>query len=290
MSSSAGTKANIYVPGTASIDYARVADSDACSTTGGLTTTNGIDGGNTVCWTFQAAGANMTQLHYIFRLDDGTEAQANPYGTEDTPLSGIVWKGDRVRLRTTISNTGTGDATNIAYRLQYASSSCSSWSDVGSWGSTLPLEWLTDLSQYLPNNAPTTDYSRLSNPNGKSFVSGYGLAGSNQTSAHTLTNAQFTENEYSIVSTALAQASLTYCFRLTNGGSVTNFTFSKQPQIILRPDGRPQGGGPQGSEGNPGQGSQRTGGGQGGGQGGEGTGSGGQKTGGGQGGGGGDAG
>jgi hypothetical protein len=65
----------------------------------------------------------------------------------------------------------------------------------------------------------------------------------NQTGAITLSTSQFTELEYAIVSTNLAQIGTTYCFRVTNAGDTTNFSYSVSPQIVLTGRPRPQTGG-----------------------------------------------
>jgi hypothetical protein len=283
-SSTTGSQWKVSVPGNRSVSYARVKDSHACTIAGNIQTSNSIDATNNNCWNIGAAAPAFTQLHYIFRQDVGDESQAPQYTSEDTALTNMVWVGDRVRLRTSVSNTGAAAASDIGYRLQYASSSCSAWIDVGDYASTTGLEWKMDLSSWLADGAATTDYGPLTNPNGKTFTAGQGRAARNQTSVHALSTSQFTEHEYTVVSTSLAQTALTYCFRLSNQGSITNFTHSQRPEITLRPGARPQSGG-QGIE-NQGNGTQRTGGGQGGGSGSEGQGGGGQQNGGGQGGGG----
>ena len=245
-SASAGTRFNIYVPGTYSVSYARVKDSDACSTSGGISATNSFDNTNNVCWTITGGGnPNQTLIHYRWRNDDGTEVAATYAAPEDAPIAATssMYKGDRRRLRLTVSNAGSADATNITYRLEYASSSCTSWLPVPSYNTQTTEEWVTDLSGYLPEAAVTTHSSGMSVPPGKTFTSGEARLFINQTSAITLTTSQSTEIEYGIRSTSFVQSNILYCFRLTNAGSVTNFTYSAQPQVSLNPNPRPQYGG-----------------------------------------------
>jgi hypothetical protein len=180
----------------------------------------------------------------------------------------------------TLENTGADPATSYNYRLEYASSSCTAWNNLGTTG-----EWFADLTQYQYYYSSTTDSSGLSNPGGSTFQSGVFSAGSATTGPYTLPNAFFTEHEFTINTTAAAQKNLTYCFRLTNNGSITNFTYTVQPQIVLRGDAHPSSGGNDIEV--SGVGPIITGGGQGGGEGSEGSGSGGGTGGGGQGGGGG---
>ena len=237
-----------------------------------------------------ASNPNMTIYGYRWRQDNGIESQAAALAAENAASQNQLWKGDRARLRITVSNTGGASATNVGYRLQYASSSCTSWIDVPPYASTTQAEWKMDLSQWVSEGTVTTNVGNLlSDPASQSFVPGDFRLYLNQSAPNTLTTAQFTEEEYSVVSTSLAQSGLSYCFRVTNQGDTTNFTYTQQPQATLRGDARPLAGGI--SNESQGQGIQRTGGGQGGGTGSEGSGSGGTpKTGGGMGGGGGDAG
>ena len=277
-----GSKANIHVPGVKSVSYGKVKDSDACSTSGGITPTDSIDDGNTLCWVFSSAPV-INLLHYRWRIDHESEVSAGYYAAEDTALSNRTYKGDRMRLRTTLQNTGTGAATDYNYRLEYSSTSCSTWSNLGT-----SYEWFPDLTQYVLGYSSTTDSAGLSNPGGSTFKSGIFQAGSATTGPFTLPAAFFTEHEFTINTTALAQKNVTYCFRLTNSGSITNFTYTVQPQIILRGDAHPSSGGSNIEV--SGVGPAVGGGGQGGGGGSEGSGGGGGRGGGGQGGGGGDSG
>ena len=135
-----------------------------------------------------------------------------------------------------------------------------------------------DPSQNIQDAFETTDSPGVTNPGGKTFASGVIKAIGNTTGAHNMTNAQFTELEYSIRSTGNVEVGTTYCFRLTNAGSTTNFTYTVTPQIIVsaviqRPQGGGGGGGNQGGggESSSGGGQSQGGGGQGGGGGGEGS-------------------
>ena len=239
--------------------------------------------------TISAGSPAMNQLHYRWREDNGSEAVATYAAAEDTSLTSNIYVGDRKRLRFTISNTGTAAAANIAYRLEHASSSCSVWLAVPAVSALGNEHWVMDTTTFLSDEENTTDSSGLTNPGGKTFASGKVKTQGNQTTAHTITNAQFTELEYSIKSTGNVTIGTTYCFRLTNSGSTTNFTYTVQPQVVVVARPSPPsggGGGNAGGEGN-GSGSSQGGGNQGSGGGGEGGGSGGSVGGGGGGGGGG---
>jgi hypothetical protein len=236
------------------------------------------------------ADPTLSISYYRWREDNGTEIAATYTTTENTALStsSNMYIGDRKRLRFSVANTGAASASGITYRLEHASSSCSAWYAVPSYNTQTTQEWVMEQSQWIPDGAATTHSSGMSVPAGKDFVPGLARLYTNQTSAHTLATTEYTEFEFAFRSTSFVTTNLTYCFRLTNAGSITNFSYVAEPRLVVNPGQRPQYGGG-GSE-SSGVGAAHSGGGQGGGSGSEGSGSGGQQSGGGQGGGGGDSG
>jgi hypothetical protein len=234
---------------------------------------------------------NIVQTHYRWRADNGYESTATYIAPEDIPLAATssIYKGDRVRLRMLLNNAGGSTATNFTYRLEVASSSCANTYYTVPTGATLANEeWVMDLSQYILDGSVTSNSSSLTDPAGQTFTAGESRVFANTTGPTSLTTAQFSEYEYSIRSTSRATTNLLYCFRVTNAGVTTNFTYTAVPQVTLSGGLRPQAGGSN-SEAS-GSGAAQVGGGQGGGAGSEGSGSGGSQSGGGAGGGGGDSG
>jgi hypothetical protein len=193
-------------------------------------------------FTTSACSTSLSQLHYRWRNDFGSESGAGYATAEDTAITSGVELGDRIRLRFLINDTA-NSATGYTYRLETASSSCSAWMQVASSTTGNP-HWIMDTSSKVADGEATTDSSGLTNPAG-TFVPGYVMTQDSQTPAHSLTSGQFTELEYSIRSTANLSTNTVYCFRLTNAGVTTGFTFSQQPQITIPPIGtvRPKGGG-----------------------------------------------
>jgi hypothetical protein len=234
---------NLSVPGTRSVSYARVKDSHACTPAGDITTSNSTDAGGNTCWTFSAAGPTLTLSGYRFRADDGTESEAPYLVAEDTDLTNTLRIGDRTRLRLSIANTGSAAATNIAYSLEYASSSCTLWRPVGEYTPSSGDEWLTELSPWVGNGNSTSDSAGLSNPAEKSFVSGEFRSFNRKTNPHGLTTGQFSEFEYALRSSSLVSVGVVYCFRVTDDGVTTYFSYPKQPKITLIGTPRPQAGG-----------------------------------------------
>jgi len=192
-----------------------------------------------------AGDPDIVQFHYRWRNDSGDESSADYFKGEDTAISGDdnVNIGDRKRLRIVISNAGTGSADNTTFRLEHSSSSCSVWVPVAT-DSSGETHWRTSLTDDVIDGSATTDSSGLTNPGGKTFVAGEFKSEENQTLGITLSNTQFIELEFSIRSTNDAEVGLIYCFRVTNAGSTTNFTFNVTPQIILSSKPKPVAGGP----------------------------------------------
>jgi hypothetical protein len=188
----------------------------------------------------RTANPALDQVHYRWRNDDGNEIAASWATTEDNPLSSGVFPGDRRRLRFSVSNASAA-ANNITYRLEYTSvGGCASgWTAVPSAATT--EHWQMDPSYYLSEEGAST--AQLSVPAGKTFAAGFTKQSSNQTSAHDLTSSGYSEFEYALKSTANAATETTYCFRLTNAGSITNFTYTQTPSITLSVAARPQTGG-----------------------------------------------
>jgi hypothetical protein len=194
----------------------------------------------------------LNQVHYRWRDDNGGESNASYAASEDTAISSGAFIGDRRRLRFALSNTGAGSATGYAYRLEHSSTTCSVWLPVPS--TAVNEHWSMDSSPYVSDGEATTDSAGITNPGGKTFTTGQARTYQNQTGALTVSNSQFTELEYSIRPAVNAVAGVLYCFRLTNAGSTTNFTYTVQPQITLsavetRPSSPSGGSGNTGGEG-----------------------------------------
>lgn len=224
--------------------------------------------------------------YFRWFLDNNIEGYATPIASENTNATIGTGIGDRRRIRFVVRNVGSGNANDITYKLEQSSSSCSVWIAVPT-NTTNNTHWVTDYSSYLTDNGATTNSNALSDPASKSFVAGYQMTFDNITPAHDMSSTQFTEHEFTIRSTSYITTGTNYCFRLTNEGDATYFTYTVTPNITIPTSYiRPEAGGVT-FEGN-GVGSSVTGGGNGGGSSvsGEGSGSGNPIGGGGQGGGG----
>ena len=178
--------------------------------------------------------ADVELLHYRFRKNEGGEAPATAAASEDTALSNII-KGDINRLRILLSNKGTASATNFQYQLEISSSTCTSFLPVLKEGNGSNGEDFKVLSNpyYSDNTASANVSGILTDPESKTFVAGYLMGPSTTTSPHTITTSQFTELEFSIQSTSFSVTGVQYCFRVTNAGVATNFTYTVTPAVTL---------------------------------------------------------
>jgi hypothetical protein len=212
------------------------------------TSTSYKDYSGILYWLFPSGTPAIGQIHYRWRNDDGSETTATYATTQDTILSSGVYAGDRIRLRISLSNSGTGSATNYNYRLEYASqaNSCSTWTAVPATATT--EAWQMGGQSNVADNIATTNSAGVTDPGGQTFKAGILRTLNGQTGTMTIPKAQFSEIEYAIKSTTNVTTGQTYCFRVTNNGSTTNFTYTVNPQIsVSAVTYRPQGGGSAGS-------------------------------------------
>lgn len=184
-----------------------------------------------------------TQNGFHWRNDDGTEvtATSKTSGVQDTDITSFA-KSTGVRLRVEVSNEGgsiTSGFTTQQFRLEYGlkvttCSSIVSWTDVGAVNG----DWDMFNSSNITEAGNTTNIAvangGVSDKNHTFITANAGLKDtSSQTSAISVTSEHFIEFEYSIQALSAATDSGTYCFRLTNAGSATNYIYSVYPQATL---------------------------------------------------------
>lgn len=187
---------------------------------------------------FRTFKPKYEQIHYHWRNDDGTEATATSAtsGTEDTALSSLALSTVK-RIRVEISNEGGQDSISAQqFRLEYGTkiTTCAAivtWTDVGAVGG----DWDMGASSLIEAGDTTniavsaggvtdTNNSFLT-PNGGQRET------TSQTGNLTVYSNNFVELEYA--AQAISPASGDYCFRLTNAGSTTNFTYTVYPEATV---------------------------------------------------------
>ncbi len=183
----------------------------------------------------------LTQAHYHWRNDDGSETAATSAtgGIEDTPFVDFP-RNVPYRLRFAVSNEGNKTSAATQYRIEYADkvtvcSAATGWTDVGASGG----DWDMALS---PNIADGNTTNILSGADGAvtdentNFVGTGALRETTSSSGSiTLTNTQFTELEYSILATSNALDGQSYCFRVTSSGTPID-AYSVYPEASIASD------------------------------------------------------
>lgn len=201
---------------------------DIVSNTGNVSPASSIEIAST---TDLLLPANLNQIHYRFRNDDGDESGASWQSDMDSPATTKI--NTLLRLRFEFTNTGSLDTANTEFRLEYGEkvSTCGA---IATWNS-LPtdnsLHWKISSSLNLSDADPTTNISGVTDEN-SSFLPGFYKDTGNQTSALSLTPVEFTDIEYAIEATSNA-SDKNYCLRLTNAGSVVDMTYSSYAEISI---------------------------------------------------------
>lgn len=166
-------------------------------------------------------GPLLTQLHYHWRNDNGTQATATSMtgGSEDVAVTEFALSTP-IRLRLAVTNTGLTSSIPTRFRLQYAPriTTCdvaTVWTDVNAAADG----WDMYNSTFLTNGDNTTDIAvaqgGVSNGVGSFIASNGGVRDTESLSGTTTIPVNdYTELEYSITSTSFTSYGTTYCFRV----------------------------------------------------------------------------
>ena len=136
----------------------------------------------TITGTTALDGPDVTQAHYHWRNDDGTEVDATSAtnGNEDTALSGHALSS-ALRLRLAIGNAGAAASSETRFQLEFGAkvTTCENvpaWTDVAAPGD----EWEMATSTFLSNGADTTNITEadggVTDPNPTFLTSNGGRA------------------------------------------------------------------------------------------------------------------
>ncbi len=181
----------------------------------------------------------LTQSHYHFRNDDGSETTATSKtgGSEDTELTALQ-QNSPVRLRIEVSNEGSTTSLPTSLRLEYSlsTSTCSvatGWTDVGATNDAINMSNTGNLT----DGSNTTDIPNgdggVSNENTTFLSSNGGVRDtSSQTGPLTFASTTFVELEYSIVASTSAPEGSAYCFRLTDAGTPLG-NYVEYPRVTI---------------------------------------------------------
>lgn len=170
------------------------------------------------------------QVHYRWRADDGTEVTATFPVNEDGAYVNFPTNTVK-RLRFEISNNTWTRSGSNQFTLEVASTTNCSSGTYAAVPTSAGQVWIMAASVNVTDGTATTNVVGGLTDNSTTFVAGQVKTIGNTTSAITLTSGQFTEVEYSIKATSTATGQ--YCFRLTNNGVTTNFSYTNYAQVTL---------------------------------------------------------
>ena len=173
----------------------------------------------------ELSGASAPLLH----VDYTTGSSATWAADEDTPLTALGTLATR-RLRIEVSNEGTVASGSVQYRLEVSEANPTSCDAAATWTRiNTSTHWNMVDSTYYVDGAFTSNIDPGLFDENTTFINGElkdddaGI--DDETSGITLSTTEFTEIEYAIQATASATAGATYCFRLTDQGTATNFNY-----------------------------------------------------------------
>ena len=130
------------------------------------------------------------------------------------------------RVRIEISNEGGDSSGSVPYRLEVSQANPGTCDDGGNTWTRIDTstEWNMVASTYFADGDSTANIASGLTDGNTTFVAGELKEANDQTSGTILSTTEFTEIEYAIQATASAPDGATYCFRLTDAGSATDFT------------------------------------------------------------------
>lgn len=188
-------------------------------------------------------GAVLTQTHYHFRSDNGSETTASSTtgGDEDTTVSNIS-RATPVRLRLQVSNEATSTPSeSLGFRLEYGSkvttcSAVNAWVDVGGSGGAWDMYNSPNLAEAGDTTNIAVSAGGLTDENTTFLTPNSAVKDtSSQVASTALTATEFIETEFSIKQTASAGYNTTYCFRLSGSG-VPLDAYAKYPELTTSPE------------------------------------------------------
>lgn len=184
-------------------------------------------------WMFGWYTPRYEQIHYRWRNDDGSEAAATWAQVEDGLLANLS-KNTAKRLRFEISNEGWTRGAGQQFKIEVAATSTCSSGSYAAVPTTATIEhWEMATSTYFADGDATTNILDGSPYENATFTPGEMKETGNQTNSVSLSSEKFTEIEYGIRATNNATVGGTYCFRLTNAGSATNFVYTKYAMVTV---------------------------------------------------------
>lgn len=185
-------------------------------------------------------GAIVTQVHYHWRNDDGSETDATSAtgGSEDVAISDLS-RNEVYRLRIGLSNEGGTSTPAVQYQLQYGikATTCdvvASWTNVGA---SVNDAWDMFDSTFITHGSNTTNIplvdGGVSDEEAVFLTANQGVRDTSDTTATTtLGSDNFVDYEFALTTTGNTPFDTTYCFRLVeNGQPLTDYLVYPEASI-----------------------------------------------------------
>ena len=185
----------------------------------------------------------LTQTHYHWRLDNGSESGAGSAteGNEDTVLTNFP-EASPQRIRVQVSNEGISASTATTFRLEYAllNGTCSATTE--GWTNVASVDGAWDMynSLNLTEGNSTTNIGEatggVTDENAVFLTPNGGVRDTtSETGALILEPDEFVELEYSVVALAGAVDGGSYCFRVTDSGTALP-VYNTFPEVAMMSD------------------------------------------------------
>jgi hypothetical protein len=155
----------------------------------------------------------------------GSGSSATWAAAEDTVLTDLA-KSTTKRLRIEISNAG-GASGSVLYRLEVSDPNPASCDAATYTRVDTSTQWNMVTSTHFADGDPTVNIDPGLTDANTTFVAGQLKESTDETSGIVLSGTEFTEIEYAVQATASATNGATYCFRLTDAGTATSFTYTE---------------------------------------------------------------
>lgn len=177
-------------------------------------------------WLYGFFTNRYEQIHYRWRYDDGSETTATWAVNQD--LSHVSFpKNTTRRLRLEVSNEGWTRTGSPQFRIDVAQATTCDGASYSAVPATYGSAWVVATSTNITEPVATTNVAGGLTDEGAVFVASEVKDSGNTAAAITLTSENFTEVEYVLLATSLATDGATYCFRVSDNGSVTNMGYSE---------------------------------------------------------------
>lgn len=185
-------------------------------------------------WLFGSFKQQYEQIHFRWRNDSAGCSESSTTcwaAAEDTALSGNTFSP--LRLRFEISNEGWTRGPGQQFRIEYSQGSDCAAGTYAAVPTDTSLHWRIIDSANITDGEQTTNFSGSLTDENAVFRAGQVKDAGNTTASITVTSENFTEVEYNLATTTNAVGGATYCFRLTDAGSVANYVYTRYASITL---------------------------------------------------------